>query len=1181
MSQKRKLKDTKKLMADFEEELVLQDFEEEIVPKQSFTGEELESGRQQEAAQKQQAQFAAQLQAQQEEAQKADPTNWSSKQLQDHFKQNPPQNIQEQAQADAALEMKKKQEEQIKTQITGLPKDVKEESFDINVPGNVVKNILNSPLVKSLKTIPLAGPVSPGVIEAQLAPGRAILAPYAELAKEPLFKIGGVTATPFVNKQIFDDIDKKIGNAILGYTSPGQDIVKESMGALAELNAFASTMSGTVGTLSSLLEASGILKPEKAGQSAGTKLLGTQLELMSSPNLLALVDYPFRVRYKIANEIFDEIGKFYKANNQNLVVDEAQFMKWAESKSPSELRKILDDLKAGKYTKGPEAPKIETKAPKPTFEEEIVPEPVQPTPPAIPTQEAVPQGKEISVFEPQPLKPSSVKSQVREATGQTTSQKKTLTEAQALRRSLRRQEQASNVSRITERKYQKEVHRLINKIKKADIQGMTAKERFQIEQLQKELKKTRTLDGLRALNEKVQKLKELGKERYLATKEAKDARFQLDKEILIKTMRGGKEPPPKRPVLKQERPRIRKAVGPQALRPQRVFDKLDKGQTFNGPHTKFFYDRINKAYTNEVAATNEFNTRATQIFAKNKITPQDISSKKTIDGAEFTMDQMMHIYAATGNQENLMAVIAGNKIPLATIDKIVKQLPDNFKQAADEIVGELEANYDRTRVAYLDFTDGKTDLGRVEGTYVPMKRTEVDYQTTDEELFQELAQRTAFKRAFAERSFTKQRIQISPEHQKPIRLGLSEVYFDHVQKREHFIQMGSIIKEAQRMANDGEWSGAVRELYGPDFLNVVRHYVNQVANSNIYRAANGVEKAIQTFRKNSATAYLGWNLVTMGKQLPSVMLFLGDLGPVELMWGIDQAVRNFEGTKQFIDQRDPQMANRQIEREMEEFRRTNPEKYERLISKLGRTAFNGIRFFDRLAINSGWIAKYNQMIQRGASEEEAIQQAQKLVLRTQPAAAAKDLPVLYTQNEFLNTMLQFTNQLNQIWNIVTYDIPTAAAGGQWDRAFLGALGVALNSAVIWSATHGRLPEKEELGNAFAENLIQAVPIIGPMINAWRRGFDALPPILDFVKTVTTDIPKDVVRWAGGAKTWKGQKSARDRSIRNFVTSVGVYKGLPINQFIRTMRGIYNLVTGQTEDLRRLIYSEYALKKPEK
>lgn len=99
-------------------------FEEELV-NDVFAPSELEGIRKTEAAQKQQA-AAMRAQAEQLRQQEAqNPDNWTSKQVQDHFKKNPPKNVKEQAEANAAIELKKHQEQKLTDQL--LPPDLRKE----------------------------------------------------------------------------------------------------------------------------------------------------------------------------------------------------------------------------------------------------------------------------------------------------------------------------------------------------------------------------------------------------------------------------------------------------------------------------------------------------------------------------------------------------------------------------------------------------------------------------------------------------------------------------------------------------------------------------------------------------------------------------------------------------------------------------------------------------------------------------------------------------------------------------------------------------------------------------------------------------------------------------------------------------------------------------------------------
>lgn len=223
----------------------------------------------------------------------------------------------------------------------GLLSDKNKETFQF--PN--LEEIIQSPLAKGIKEVAVAGPVSPGVVDIQGTPGRAVLTPYERLAREGSFQVAGVTAIPFVGKTVFDDLDKDLGKSILGYTSPGTSIVKDITKIAENFPAFASTQSGPIGTLSTAFESMGVLKPQTIGKSTGVDFIGTQLDLMTSPNLLKFIEYPLQVRYGLANQIFQEIGKYYKAKGGNIVIDEAEYLRWAESKDPSFLRSKLAEVK--------------------------------------------------------------------------------------------------------------------------------------------------------------------------------------------------------------------------------------------------------------------------------------------------------------------------------------------------------------------------------------------------------------------------------------------------------------------------------------------------------------------------------------------------------------------------------------------------------------------------------------------------------------------------------------------------------------------------------------------------------------------------------------------------------------------------------------------------------------------
>jgi len=491
---------------------------------------------------------------------------------------------------------------------------------------------------------------------------------------------------------------------------------------------------------------------------------------------------------------------------------------------------------------------------------------------------------------------------------------------------------------------------------------------------------------------------------------------------------------------------------------------MDGGKaTFDGPWHLTFYDRPNFAENEEIRAAQTASLRGLEILRKHNLASSKLAETRTFEGITLTHSEMMHIYGAASNLENRAAIAFGNRIPLTVQQKVIEYLPQPFKDAADDLVGELssDANYARTRLALLDFTDGKEDLGRVEGAYVPMQRTDVTYATTDQELLDELASRKGLKRAFTERGFTKERVTVPPAFQMPIRLGLIEVYFDHAAKREHFIAQGRVVKDLQRLLQDKDVRAAIRQTQGEELLDVIERYVNRIASPSFYKAFGQLNSVWDSARQRAAIVHLGFNVMAYLNQIPSVALFLGEVGPVELSAGIARMTSDWSGTVKFIHERDPQMATRSIERELEELKRIDPARYGRTIGRLSRASLEGLYVLDRFSTHAGWIAKYEQMKRLGASEKEAVRGAQQAVLRTQNAASAKDIADLYAQDSFMNLWLMFTNQVNQMWNQTTYDLPRRVAAGRAGDAALTGIGLAFNAMIIWLVSNGRLPPGPE------------------------------------------------------------------------------------------------------------------------
>ena len=439
------------------------------------------------------------------------------------------------------------------------------------------------------------------------------------------------------------------------------------------------------------------------------------------------------------------------------------------------------------------------------------------------------------------------------------------------------------------------------------------------------------------------------------------------------------------------------------------------------------------------------------------------------------------------------------------------------------------------------------------------------------------------RQPYVESGFTKERQSIRPEFQSPIRLGEVGLWFEQVAKQEHFIELGSLVKEMQRMVNDPDFYKSVNanKRLGKEYYGVLQRWINKVANPDIYKAFGDVEKLAKVMRGHSAIAYLSYNLITIMKQAPSVGLFMNEIGPVEIMGGLYQMTTDYANTKKFIHSLSSQMGNRAIERELEEFKRYNPNAYAQIVQRIGEVGMRGIYMMDEYITHSGWIASYNRSIREGLSEAEAAQIADKLVLTTQPAAHVKDLADIYTSNEFLNWFLQFSNQLNQIYNILTYDIPVKAKNGNYFDALRAAMGVGISFLMIHMINKGSVipfKDEDEAKDFLAESTIATLPVVGPMINSGRKGFD--PVSVPALSAVTGLIKSGDYFFKASAARGRKKKQYLGKGFEYGIESVATGLGLPYAQPRRTIKGILDLESGKTQDWRRVIWSSYSLGKDE-
>jgi len=384
-----------------------------------------------------------------------------------------------------------------------------------------------------------------------------------------------------------------------------------------------------------------------------------------------------------------------------------------------------------------------------------------------------------------------------------------------------------------------------------------------------------------------------------------------------------------------------------------------------------------------------------------------------------------------------------------------------------------------------------------------------------------------------------------------------------VQSQERYINLFGQVRSMKDVLSDVPLRQQLKGAYGEDYLKALDNYVESYGNPHSIYDNKGIAPISRKFRRSITTGYLAYNVMTMGKQIPSILLYLGQGGGKNMLtamddfnggWRvIDGKIRN--NLIDFVNEKDPQIKHAHIERELGEMKMSDKGMYEKITAKIGAPGMKGIIAFDKAVRTIGWYSTYMKALESGKSDSEAITAARNATLRTQPAASAKDLPDLYKSGEGFNWPLMFSNQLNQLWNLSVYQFPRSAKDGDWGAVAGITAGLIANAVVMDIMTHKRIPsDEEEFIKMIVEQSAGKVPLLGSTLSQGLQGRDAQNPAMGLV----SDSAKAAIRAAQD-----GDEEAYAKALTEIIENAGTATGVPV---ITGKRILKTIGTGDPTEL---------------
>lgn len=602
-------------------------------------------------------------------------------------------------------------------------------------------------------------------------------------------------------------------------------------------------------------------------------------------------------------------------------------------------------------------------------------------------------------------------------------------------------------------------------------------------------------------------------------------------------------------------------------RPERILEALDNFET-NGANYKTIYQPVEDA-SNESYAGQQAKTEVIQqaIKAQGLDLHKTVSETRFINNrqGEMSGEETIEVYQSTFDEDKLRHLKLGNKFTDKDINDIVAAMTPQERAYADwELNNYWRPQYAEINPHYEQLFNNS--LPQTEGySHIATDKDMAEFAPYEEDLAKELLGRQQIRAAFVERGFTKERLKGALQ---PLNLKHFDNLLRNIEKVEHFKAFAVRARDMRKILNHAEYKKAVTQAAGPETYKILKDWFSDVITRRPYTETPAAS-SVAMLRNHSAVAMLGFNVLTSMKQFPSLFTAASLTNSPAVLNGLQQVIRKPTEIESFVYAKSPQLKNRSVERDIQEvLRKANAAKVFAGKQSLAAKSMSLIRYIDKKVVLSVWKGSYD-MAGKTMPEPEAIKFADQVVRRSQPAWEIKDLPAFFRGGELEKMLTMFMNQRNQNWNLFIHDTMGKAKAGK-----IGKLEALRRLWWIWvvpgfvlgSISRGRLKRtpKEAVLDFIKFSPLAGTFILGSLMDVLISGWDwSLPPFQAFKEL---------------GRAVKGKKPLT--KIKHGAKAMGLFLGIPTHQPYRTTQGAIDLLNEKTHDLRRLLYSEYALREQE-
>ncbi len=411
---------------------------------------------------------------------------------------------------------------------------------------------------------------------------------------------------------------------------------------------------------------------------------------------------------------------------------------------------------------------------------------------------------------------------------------------------------------------------------------------------------------------------------------------------------------------------------------------------------------------------------------------------------------------------------------------------------------------------------------------------------------------------------------------RPVKLDLS-VISEHLNNVIHDLAFRPAIRDVWRLINNKKVEKAIKDTFGHEAYRQLKPWLQDVA-SEYREPLSGWMKLMSRARKGAAIANMGWKFTVALSQVTGFFPMMRRVGAMRIIGATLKWYANPLDWKEkldFIYERSPFMMYR-----ASNFDRDVRDAVKKLVKdgtwdRVKESYFWFVGLMDKAVCWPGWMAAYEKTFAETQDEEKAIQAADALIRQTQGSGYIADLSAIQRGGETQKLFTMFYSYFNVVYNMMAEDIRATVSVKDIPKLAAMTIYVWVLPAIIGELASGRPPgEDDEEKKKWWLETVLGYP------------FSALVGIRDIARAILMnreyemspvqeayDSVRRIVVAAGSLANDPADEETIKKVAKAAVEVSGYWAGIPSKQLIITLGNVLDFWTGKESDLsfRDLIY----------